>query len=147
MCSVCEVRRAAMQHCCDEGWDHPCRDDVLPCRAYLRHCILASKNLSPEAHASFMDHTYLVIFTLLSQPFEQREWLSHALQPLRSSEKLESSKRLEPGCLETGQHCQHCSRTSCGAVKRHGQGNRAVPSQPGKPFHCARCSSYLCAAF
>lgn len=35
------------------------RDDVLPCRAYLRHCILASENLGEEAHASFMDHTYL----------------------------------------------------------------------------------------
>ena len=37
-----------------------CRDDVLPCRAYLRHCILASKNLGQEAYDSFMDHTFLV---------------------------------------------------------------------------------------
>ena len=37
-----------------------CRNDVLPCRAYLRHCILASKNLGQEAYDSFMDHTFLV---------------------------------------------------------------------------------------
>ena len=36
-----------------------CRDDILPCRAYLRHCTLAARNLSPEADASFLDNTYL----------------------------------------------------------------------------------------
>lgn len=39
-----------------------CRDDtdaILPCRAYLRHCTLAAAALSPEAHASFLDSTYL----------------------------------------------------------------------------------------
>jgi hypothetical protein len=35
------------------------RDDLLPCRVYLRHCVLAAKNLSKEAHDSFLDHTYL----------------------------------------------------------------------------------------
>ncbi|GAQ84292.1 hypothetical protein KFL_001830200 [Klebsormidium nitens] len=34
-------------------------DDVLPCRTYLRHCVLAAQNLSPEAYASFLDHTFL----------------------------------------------------------------------------------------
>jgi hypothetical protein len=36
-----------------------CRDDVLPCRVYLRHCVLASQALGPEAHASFLDGTVL----------------------------------------------------------------------------------------
>jgi len=35
------------------------RDDILPCRTYLRHCVLAAEHLSPAAHASFLDHTYL----------------------------------------------------------------------------------------
>ena len=41
------------------GVDRVWRDDVLPCRAYLRHCVLAARNLSPEAHASFLDQTFL----------------------------------------------------------------------------------------
>eukprot|EP00249_Psilotum_nudum_P007715 c20769_g1_i3 orf=208-945(+) len=35
------------------------RDDIFPCRVYLRHCVLASKNLGSEAYNSFLDHTYL----------------------------------------------------------------------------------------
>jgi len=54
-CPEEEFQQRYGQYGIEQVW----RDDVLPCRAYLRHCILASKNLSPEAHASFMDHTYL----------------------------------------------------------------------------------------
>ncbi|KAK4265815.1 hypothetical protein QN277_026817 [Acacia crassicarpa] len=35
------------------------RDDVLPCRVYLRHCVLAAKNLGDAAYNNFMDHTFL----------------------------------------------------------------------------------------
>ncbi|KAL7178225.1 hypothetical protein ACSBR2_031389 [Camellia fascicularis] len=35
------------------------RDDILPCRLYLRHCILAAKNLGDEAYNNFLDHTFL----------------------------------------------------------------------------------------
>ncbi|KHN20797.1 hypothetical protein glysoja_037397 [Glycine soja] len=35
------------------------RDDVLPCRVYLRHCVLAAKNLGETAYNNFVDHTYL----------------------------------------------------------------------------------------
>ncbi|KAF5737024.1 hypothetical protein HS088_TW14G01180 [Tripterygium wilfordii] len=35
------------------------RDDILPCRAYLRHCVLAAKNLSDAAYDNFLDHTFL----------------------------------------------------------------------------------------
>ncbi|XP_030528082.1 uncharacterized protein LOC115739211 [Rhodamnia argentea] len=35
------------------------RDDVLPCRSYLRHCVLAAKNLGDAAYDNFLDHTYL----------------------------------------------------------------------------------------
>lgn len=41
------------------GIDKIWRDDILPCRAYLRHCILAAKNLGDEAYNNFLDHTYL----------------------------------------------------------------------------------------
>lgn len=37
----------------------PRRPDVLPCRVYLRHCVLAAQRLGPEAHASFLDGTVL----------------------------------------------------------------------------------------
>lgn len=35
------------------------RDDILPCRVYLRHCVLAAKSLGDEAYNNFLDHTYL----------------------------------------------------------------------------------------
>ncbi|KAG8372918.1 hypothetical protein BUALT_Bualt12G0117000 [Buddleja alternifolia] len=34
-------------------------DDILPCRVYLRHCVLAAKNLSDMAYDNFLDHTFL----------------------------------------------------------------------------------------
>ncbi|KAL2244297.1 UNVERIFIED_CONTAM: hypothetical protein Sindi_0547700 [Sesamum indicum] len=34
-------------------------DDILPCRVYLRHCVLAAKNLSETAYDNFLDHTFL----------------------------------------------------------------------------------------
>ncbi|PIN08801.1 hypothetical protein CDL12_18620 [Handroanthus impetiginosus] len=34
-------------------------DDILPCRVYLRHCVLAAKNLSDAAYDNFLDHTFL----------------------------------------------------------------------------------------
>ena len=35
------------------------RDDVLPCRVYLRHCVLAARGFCPEAHNNFLDATFL----------------------------------------------------------------------------------------
>ncbi|WOL04026.1 hypothetical protein Cni_G12747 [Canna indica] len=35
------------------------RDDILPCRIYLRHCVLAAKNLGEEAYENFLDHTFI----------------------------------------------------------------------------------------
>ncbi|PKA57709.1 hypothetical protein AXF42_Ash016755 [Apostasia shenzhenica] len=35
------------------------RDDILPCRVYLRHCVLAAKNLGELAYDNFLDHTFL----------------------------------------------------------------------------------------
>ncbi|KAL3505680.1 hypothetical protein ACH5RR_031062 [Cinchona calisaya] len=35
------------------------RDDILPCRAYLRHCVLAAKNLGDLVYHNFVDHTFL----------------------------------------------------------------------------------------
>ncbi|XP_047338141.1 uncharacterized protein LOC124941830 isoform X2 [Impatiens glandulifera] len=43
------------RHNIDKIW----RDDVLPCRVYLRHCVLAAKNLGKEAYNNFLDHTFL----------------------------------------------------------------------------------------
>lgn len=35
------------------------QDDILPCRLYLRHCVLAAKNLGEMAYNNFLDHTFL----------------------------------------------------------------------------------------
>ncbi|XP_072983262.1 uncharacterized protein [Typha latifolia] len=35
------------------------RDDILPCRIYLRHCVLAAKNLGNLAYDNFLDHTFI----------------------------------------------------------------------------------------
>ncbi|XP_014507090.1 uncharacterized protein LOC106766839 isoform X2 [Vigna radiata var. radiata] len=35
------------------------RDDVLPCRVYLRHCALGAKSLGEEVYNNFLDHTFL----------------------------------------------------------------------------------------
>ncbi|KAF7146609.1 hypothetical protein RHSIM_Rhsim04G0228000 [Rhododendron simsii] len=35
------------------------RDDILPCRVYLRHCVLAAKSLGDAAYNNFLDHTFL----------------------------------------------------------------------------------------
>ncbi|KAK6161057.1 hypothetical protein DH2020_004438 [Rehmannia glutinosa] len=34
-------------------------DDILPCRVYLRHCVLAAENLHEIAYNDLMDHTFL----------------------------------------------------------------------------------------
>jgi hypothetical protein len=54
-CPPDEWARRWSKHGVERVW----RDDVLPCRVYLRHCVLAAQGLGPEAHASFLDGTYL----------------------------------------------------------------------------------------
>eukprot|EP00879_Flechtneria_rotunda_P033605 GHRR01037237.1.p2 GENE.GHRR01037237.1~~GHRR01037237.1.p2 ORF type:complete len:113 (+),score=17.23 GHRR01037237.1:165-503(+) len=41
------------------GIDRVWCNDVLPCRVYLRHCVLAAQGFCPEAYESFLDNTYL----------------------------------------------------------------------------------------
>jgi len=40
-------------------WDWPKDSGLRPCATYLRHCALAAEKLGPEAHASFLDETFL----------------------------------------------------------------------------------------
>ncbi|KAK1292202.1 hypothetical protein QJS10_CPB17g01207 [Acorus calamus] len=35
------------------------RDDILPCRVYLRHCVLAAKSLGQAAYDNFFDHAFI----------------------------------------------------------------------------------------
>jgi len=35
------------------------RDDILPCRVYLLHCLVASERLHPSVHANFLGTTVL----------------------------------------------------------------------------------------
>jgi hypothetical protein len=46
------------------------RDDVLPCRVYMRHCVLAATKLGPIAEASFLDGTVLA-----DRSTTVRQWL------------------------------------------------------------------------
>ena len=58
------------------------RDDVLPCRVYLRHCVLAAEGLGPEAHASFLDHTLLADrVTTVRQHLERDPGIMRELPP------------------------------------------------------------------
>ncbi|GBG83441.1 hypothetical protein CBR_g37153 [Chara braunii] len=50
-----EYYRLYGRHGVDRVW----RDDVFPCRAYLRHCVIAARNLGADAYDSFLDNTYL----------------------------------------------------------------------------------------
>ncbi|KAL2338999.1 hypothetical protein Fmac_013445 [Flemingia macrophylla] len=48
------------------------RDDVLPCRVYLRHCVLAAKGHGDEVYNNFLDHTFLADRrTTIRQYFEK----------------------------------------------------------------------------
>lgn len=54
-CPPDEWQRRWAVHGIDSVW----RSDVLPCRVYLRHCVLAAKGFCQEAYDSFLDNTYL----------------------------------------------------------------------------------------
>ena len=56
--SVSLVSNAAVSYMCNTELVL-CRDDILPCRVYLRHCVLAAGKLGESALRSFLDHTYL----------------------------------------------------------------------------------------
>jgi hypothetical protein len=47
------------------------RDDVLPCRVYLRHCVLAAEKLGQVASTSFLDDTVLA-----DRRTTVRQWLA-----------------------------------------------------------------------
>ncbi|EFN60065.1 hypothetical protein CHLNCDRAFT_18676 [Chlorella variabilis] len=54
-CPPDEWQRRYGRHGVQQIWT----DNVVPCRVYLRHCVLAAQRLGPEAHASFLDGTVL----------------------------------------------------------------------------------------
>ncbi|CAG9463442.1 unnamed protein product [Pedinophyceae sp. YPF-701] len=65
-CPPGEFHRRYGRHGIDRVW----RDDVFPCRTYLRHCVLAAERLGQEAYDSFMDSTFLA-----DRETTVREWL------------------------------------------------------------------------
>ncbi|KAI3429602.1 hypothetical protein D9Q98_005688 [Chlorella vulgaris] len=54
-CPPAEWQRRYGEYGVDTIWT----DNVLPCRVYLRHCVLAAQRLGSEAHASFLDGSVL----------------------------------------------------------------------------------------
>ncbi|RHN73149.1 hypothetical protein MtrunA17_Chr2g0295391 [Medicago truncatula] len=63
------------------------RDDIFPCRVYLRHCVLAAKNLGDTAYNNFLDHTYLA-----DRKTTIREYLETAGSGIMEEEPPESLK-------------------------------------------------------
>ncbi|CAM8981906.1 unnamed protein product [Rhodiola kirilowii] len=63
------------------------RDDVLPCRVYLRHCVLAARNLGEEAYNNFLDHTFLA-----DRKTSIREYLATTGSGIMEEEPPESLK-------------------------------------------------------
>ena len=68
------------RRCPDEEWQRRYgkhglttlwRDDVLPCRVYLRHCALAAAKLGPDVESDFLDGTVLA-----DRQTTIREWLT-----------------------------------------------------------------------
>jgi len=60
------------------------RDDIFPCRVYLKHCLTAAKSVSQEFYDNFLDHTYLA-----DQEATIRQYLEK--YPERVKENVESS--------------------------------------------------------
>lgn len=54
-CSPDEFYNRYTQYGISRVWS----DSILPCRIYLRHCVLAAQGLGAQVHDSFLDHTYL----------------------------------------------------------------------------------------
>ena len=59
-CPPAEFERRYGQYGIDRVW----RDDVLPCRVYARHCVLASQKLGPGLAASFLDQVHWTLVSL-----------------------------------------------------------------------------------
>jgi hypothetical protein len=65
-------------------WD----DSLLPCRVYLRHCILASIRFGQDAHKNFMDHSYLADrSTTIRQYMEAHPEIMNELPPEHLQER------------------------------------------------------------
>ncbi|XP_050871224.1 uncharacterized protein LOC127074012 isoform X2 [Lathyrus oleraceus] len=55
----CEGKETYFQHYGEYNVHKIWRDDVLPCRVYLRHCVLAAKSLGDEVYNNFLDHAFI----------------------------------------------------------------------------------------
>ncbi|RUS20572.1 hypothetical protein BC937DRAFT_94909, partial [Endogone sp. FLAS-F59071] len=64
------------------------RDHILPCRVYLRHCVLAFRAFGEDVHASFLDHTYLADRrTTIREHLEQHPDIMKTLPPEHLNER------------------------------------------------------------
>ena len=112
---------AAARTLCYAPWRHVChllpqgsrtaarRDDLLPCRAYLRFCALAAQKLGPEVHANFLDSTFLVC-----------AWAARGLMPLcgHAAQAWRCRQTGGPACEPTWRSTQ----TSWSSAPRPGWG-------------------------
>lgn len=77
-CPPDEWQRRWSVHGINSVWSN----DVLPCRVYLRHCVLAAKGFCPEAYDSFLNNTYLADrVTTIRQYLQQHPEILDELPP------------------------------------------------------------------
>mmetsp|Transcript_34825 Transcript_34825/g.48290 ORF Transcript_34825/g.48290 Transcript_34825/m.48290 type:complete len:255 (-) Transcript_34825:108-872(-) len=80
LCVACTLNRFGV----DRIW----RDDVLPCRVYLRHCVIAAQGLGDEVHSDFLDNTFLADReTTIRTHLEQNPTIISELPPVSLQER------------------------------------------------------------
>ncbi|KAD4178516.1 hypothetical protein E3N88_27107 [Mikania micrantha] len=99
------------------------RDDVLPCRVYCRHCVLAAKNLGKAAHDNFLDHTYLA-----DRKTTLRKYLATTGYGIMEEEPPELLKGVSRGWVYHGQEMMRLEEVQAAAERR-----RATVGDKGKP--------------
>nr|XP_048321986.1 uncharacterized protein LOC107433283 isoform X3 [Ziziphus jujuba var. spinosa] len=73
------------------------RDDILPCRVYLRHCLMAAKTLGDEAYDNFLDHSFLG-----DRKTTIQNYLETSGFDIMEEEPPESLKARYGGCFQLG---------------------------------------------
>ena len=59
----------------DRVWND--QEDVLPCRVYLRHCVLAARSLGPEAAVSFLVSFMPPISGFMQNWYDSTQWCNN----------------------------------------------------------------------
>eukprot|EP00873_Tetraselmis_striata_P011088 jgi/Tetstr1/431352/TSEL_021043.t1 len=88
-CPPHEWQQRYVQYGVERVW----RDDVLPCRVYLRHCVLSAQSLSPVAYENFLDQTFLADrTTTIRQHLAEEPGIMDELPPPELADRYSGSQ-------------------------------------------------------